>query len=384
MFSAVLWIMTVSTSALMGFYAILFFRYTSDIINQCDGYPHGVQVPSAAAGPVSVIICASNEAENLRHYLPRILQQQYHFADGSPAFEVIVVNDRSEDDTAKVLSGFQEMYPQLRVIRIEQNMPRDLPGKKFPLSQGLAAASYDWIVCTDADCSPGSLAWLRFMTAPLAAGKEIVAGYGGMVLQKGWLNLFIRYETKHTFLQYLSFTRFGLPYMAVGRNLAATKDAFLRAQAAPQWKALPSGDDDLLVQLCADKSNMAVVAHPGSFTWSRPKGTWREYLLQKQRHVSTGKFYSLRTKMLVGTYALVHGLWWLLVLSFLIQFADYGPQLICLALPMTLLLVALQQGASLLCERSKVVNWVLFSFCWVLYNTVLAPYILWKTKQRWK
>jgi cellulose synthase/poly-beta-1,6-N-acetylglucosamine synthase-like glycosyltransferase len=384
MIVALLWIATGCTSALLGFYAVIIFRYTHDLINQKGGgHAHRAGIPAFAVQPLSVIICARNEADNLRNYLPRVLQQQYCFTDGSPAFEVIVVNDGSDDDTSKILAELQEEYPHLRMVNIDRAAPRTFPGKKFPLSLGLAAAQHEWIVCTDADCAPGSLAWLHFMTAPFLEGKEIVAGYGGMILRKGWLNAFIRYETKHTFLQYFTFTRLGQPYMAVGRNLAAMKEKFLQAQSAPEWKALPSGDDDLLVQLCADGRNMAVVAHPGSFTWSMPKDTWREYLSQKRRHVSAGKFYSLKTKLLVGAYAFAHAVWWLLMLFFAFSFPQSGAQLLCLTVPMILLLAALQQGAGFLCERSRMPAWLAFSFCWVLYNAVLAPYILWKTKQRW-
>jgi hypothetical protein len=221
------------------------------------------------------------------------------------------------------------------------------------------------------------------MAAPLAIGKQIVAGYGGHLTTKGWLNAFIRYETVHTFLQYYSFTQAGLPYMAVGRNLAATKEIFQHAGQHPAWSQLPSGDDDLLVQLCATKDNMAVVAHPASFTWSATREHLKDYLSQKQRHVSTGKYYTARTKVAVGGYALLNAFWWILLL--LAISAGMSPlALAVLLFPMMIMVVMFQQGGSFLREKSTVFGWLLFSLCWVLYNAVLAPYILWKTKQRWK
>jgi hypothetical protein len=294
---------------------------------------------------------------------------------------VIVVNDRSTDDTGTVLAGFSE-YPHLRIVTIPADAVRNLPGKKFPLSKALEQARHDWIVCTDADCFPASDAWLHFMAAPLLKGKEIVAGLGSFVGNKGLLGDFIHYETTHTFLQYYSLTRARLPYMAVGRNLAATKEAFLKAQRSEVWAQLPSGDDDLLVQLCATKENMAVVAHPASATRSYPKTRWGDYLHQKQRHVSTGKYYSARTKLVLGAYALSHAFWWVALIACVIHDVKYAA--LALLVSMVVLITTFQYGGAWLRERTSIVGWLRFSFCWVLYNSVLAPYILWKTKQRWR
>src|SRR6185312_16266737 len=107
---------------------------------------------------------------------------------------------------------------------------RNLQGKKFALSYGVVYAKNDWLLLTDADCAPTSNRWLEQMVAPLAAGKEIVAGYGGYNKTWGLLNAFIRWETLHTFLQYSAYSLAGKPYMAVGRNLACTKDILLKAQ----------------------------------------------------------------------------------------------------------------------------------------------------------
>jgi hypothetical protein len=293
------------------------------------------------------------------------------------------VNDGSTDETDAVLSQLTTQYAHLRAVNIPSTTLRTFPGKKFPLSKGLDAARYGLILCTDADCSPASEDWLRLMTAPLTQGKEIVAGYGGYRHTGALLNAFIRYETLHTFLQYYSFTIAGLPYMAVGRNLAATREVFLKAQSHPAWSKLPSGDDDLLIQLCAHAGNMTVLTDPASFTWSAAKEHIDEYLAQKRRHVSTGKFYSLRSKFALGAYALMHTLWWVVLIFFVFCGMPIAAWIV-LALPFINHIVTLRQGAAAMGERTGIAGWFGFFFCWMLYNAVLAPYILWKSKQRWK
>src|SRR5665647_359295 len=62
--------------------------------------------------PVSVIICARNEEGNLRKFLPAVLEQDY------PDFEVVVVNDCSEDDSYEVLGDYLKQYQNLKVSNI--------------------------------------------------------------------------------------------------------------------------------------------------------------------------------------------------------------------------------------------------------------------------
>ncbi len=362
-------------------YFLFFFRRIFSLPNDSDGINHRAAIPQWATNAFTVIICARNEGANLKTFLPKVLAQDYQFVNGEPAFEVIVVNDASDDNTAGVLHRLAESWKHLRIITIEPSEVRTLPGKKFPLSKALAAARYDWIACTDADCAPATDVWLHCLAAPLLAGREIVAGYGGYVLQKGTVNVFTRYETMHTFLLYYSFAKAGIPYMAVGRNLAATKTAFQFAQAHPFWQATPSGDDDLLIRICGSRTNVAVISHPASFTWTSSKKTWKEYVAQKQRHVSTGKLYSWKVKALLGGYALTIALGFLLAL---ISLFVYWPAWILALLPLTLITLALTEGAPHLKQRTNMLKWLAFLFCWTLYNAVLAPYILWKTKQRWK
>ena len=367
--------------AVQAAYLLLFFRRIFNIANGADGITHRAAVPKRAAQPFTVIICARNEAVNLEAFLPGVLTQDYRFESGDIAFEVIVVNDGSTDDTGAVLQRLAAASPQLRAITIDASEPRGLPGKKFPLSKALAAARYDWIACIDADCAPATDAWLHCLAVPLLQGRDIVVGYGGYVLQKGSVNTFTRWETMHTFLLCYSLTKAGFPYMAVGRNLAATKAAFLHAQAKPLWLATPSGDDDLLVRICGNGDNVAVITHPASFTWTASKKTWKEYFAQKRRHVSTGKLYSWPVKLLLGVYAGSIALALLAALGSLAVNPPLAvPALAMLAIPA----LAFTEGSPQLRQRTGIIKWMAFLFCWTLYNAVLAPYILWKTKQRWK
>lgn len=325
--------------------------------------------------PVSIIICAKNEAKNLLENLPFILSQNH------PDFEVIVVNDASDDLTETVLNGFSDK--KLKIVHIPVDEERTLPGKKFALSKGIAAAGNEQLLLCDADCKPASNEWASLMTANLILSKEIVAGYGAYEKRKGWLNVFIRWETLHTFLQYSTYAQSGVPYMAVGRNLACTKSVLLKAQSEPIWASMPSGDDDLLIQLMGNRKNVGIVSNSAAFTYSEAKATFREWIMQKQRHLSTGKLYKKHIQLLLGLYGLSHGIMWLLWLALWI--GGYGYLISSLMLLRCLLVWSLWAiGAESMKEKNLILWLPLCDIGWAIYNLFLSPYIFFKTKKQWK
>jgi glycosyltransferase involved in cell wall biosynthesis len=341
-----------------------------------------------------VVICAHDELENLQAALPLILGQDYYDEDGKAAFEVIVVNDRSTDGTSDWLGAMMKKYSQLRVVGLNESMPGLFPGKKHALAKGVEASRHDIVLMTDADCRPASPQWIKWMAYPFSKGMDIVAGHGDFDDAPGWLNRFIRCETAHTYALYAGFCRRGKPYMAVGRNLACRKALLLQAQRSPLWKKTASGDDDMLIRLCADKDNMVVNAHPDSVTFSTAKKTWGEYLHQKQRHVSTGKYYSSGIKLLLGGYAMSHALFWLSLLAaalcaLTLHYSLY--QALSLLVFCGIILYIRFRGfhralnqCSTPGRKSQMAFWPIFDISWMLYNIILSPYILWKSKQRWK
>lgn len=296
-------------------------------------------------------------------------------------YEVIVVNDASSDDTAAVLQGLEQQFNNLWSVNIGPGAARNLKGKRFALSKGVAHATHDRLVFTDADCIPSSPHWLNNMVALMEEGKSIVIGYGKYNKTGSVLNIWVRWETVHTFLQYGTFTLSGKPYMAVGRNMACTKDVFLKAQASPAWNAVLSGDDDLLMGIAATPENTAVVCNAESFTSSPAKNTWSAWLRQKQRHMSTGKYYKRDIKYLLGAYGFSHSLTWLLFLGLL-----FSPLLgfaIVLMLLRSLLFWSLMAVASGKLGEKLTFSIPFFDLGWMLYNFVLSPYILFKNKDRW-
>lgn len=267
--------------------------------------------------PVSVIICARDEDENLACNLPGIMAQAY-----KTSHEVIVVNDNSIDDSKYLLDNLKKMFRKLQVIELTQEA-KHVPGKKFPLSVGIKEARHEIVLLTDADCIPATENWMFKMQEAFTPGIELVLGYGAYRKMPGLLNKLIRFETFHTALQYLSYALAGKTYMGVGRNLAYRKNLFFQNKGFSSINHIPSGDDDLFVNKVATKTNTAIVVDPESFTLSMPKQSWKEWRRQKTRHYTTGKFYKRSHKFLLGLYTLSFMLLYPLFLLSLIFFTWY-------------------------------------------------------------
>jgi glycosyltransferase involved in cell wall biosynthesis len=333
--------------------------------------------------PVSIIICAKNESANLKKNLPAILSQKYSDENNRSNFEVIVVNDASTDNTAQVLQEMELQYDNLWDVVIANDAERNLPGKKFALSKGLAYAKHNWLMLIDADCTPVSDGWLEQMVAPLATGKEIVAGYGGYYATSGLLNAFIRWETLHTFLQYSTYALAGKPYMAVGRNVACTKDVLQKAQQSDVWSALPSGDDDLLVSIAGNAENTCIVSNKAAFTGSDATATWADWVKQKQRHLSTGKYYKGGIQLLLSLYAAAHSALWLSFFALL--FSDHWLVAMFVFIGRCLIYWSLWAFTAYRLQEKKLVYlFPLFDIGWMIYNFAFFPYITWKNKKLWK
>jgi glycosyltransferase involved in cell wall biosynthesis len=327
--------------------------------------------------PVSVIICARNEAERLAENLPGALCQQYR-----TTHEVIVVNDNSQDETKYLLEEFQKQFKQLNVIPLLQEAVH-IPGKKFPLSMGIKAARHEMLLLTDADCVPASEHWIASMQGAFKEGIEIVLGYGAIKKEKGLLNKLVRFETFHTALQYLSYALWGYPYMGVGRNLSYLKDVFNRNKGFSAINHIPGGDDDLFINKVANKRNTAIMIHADSFTMTAAPSNWLSWFQQKRRHYTTARYYRPIHKFLLAVYALLHTIFYPLLVATAFLY-DWQIAAVVFSLRIICLYIVWSKALQKLGEKD-LIPWLLFFDVWlVVYNILFTTSIWRKPAKQWR
>jgi cellulose synthase/poly-beta-1,6-N-acetylglucosamine synthase-like glycosyltransferase len=246
--------------------------------------------------PATIVICARNEAANLQKNLPKILSQKH------VCYSVIVVNDRSTDETTQVLNGFAQAYPHLQVMDVRAS-EKKTDGKKLLLYKAICSSVGEKILVTDADCFPANDLWAHHMLSHLKSHKKIVLGYSPFVKEKNLLNYFVRFEATQAAWLYFSMAAKGKAYMGVGRNMAFYKTDFLQwYQSTPHFTA--GGDDDLFVNAVANRTNVACCLHADSFVYTEAPKNWRDFFMQKARHVQAAYYYQAGDQIFLFFFAL--------------------------------------------------------------------------------
>ncbi|WP_067149644.1 glycosyltransferase [Pseudotamlana agarivorans] len=328
--------------------------------------------------PVSVIICAKNEAENLKTFLPSICEQDY------PNFEIVLINDDSTDDTLDVIEALASQYSNIKIVNVK-SIEAFWGNKKYALTLGIKAAKNECLLFSDADCKPVSTHWISEMSNHFSKEKSIVLGYGGYLkIKNSFLNKLIRYETLITAVNYFSFALSGIPYMGVGRNLAYTKEEFFNANGFINHIKVRSGDDDLFVNQVATPKNTACAFSENSFTLSVPKKSYKAWYLQKRRHVSTAQHYKSSHKVLLALLYISNFLFWVLALVLFIAQIKWQIILGAFAFRLSLQYLILGLASKKLKETDLILLFPLLEFFLVITQlTIFINNIISKPKH-WK
>ena len=259
-------------------------------------YPEFKSNSNAVTAEISVIVAFRNEITSLDALLNSLNSQVYP----SDSFEVILVNDHSEDGSDMLAQRFCEEHRNFRLLHND----KALSGKKSAVMKGVKCASCELIVTTDADCTLHEH-WLSTIACIYREkNADMIVGLVDMVPDKGFFSGFQEIE-------FLSLVAAGAgaiagdhPLYCNGACFAYRKSAFL-ALTDPLVQHIASGDDTLFLhKLKQDKTRSIVLlkAVPAIVT-TRGASTLHEFLQQRKRWVSKSPYYhdfdTLYTGMLV-------------------------------------------------------------------------------------
>ncbi len=309
--------------------------------------------------PISVVVCAKNEGKNLKKLIPILVKQNYQ------NFELVLINDSSTDNTLNVIKKFANTYPNIKIVDVKEN-EQFWGNKKYALTLGIKAASFENLLFTDADCVPNSINWITKMTSHFNDNKQIILGYGSYKKETTLINKLIRYETLFTAIQYFGYAKIGIPYMGVGRNLAYTKSLFFKANGFINHIKIKSGDDDLFVNQTADKKNTVICFNKESFTTSIPKTNYKDWINQKRRHITTANYYKPIHRFLLGLFYTSQLLFLILSIILLILFLKPITVLTLIGIRYLFYYLIIYASAKKLQEKDLVVSSLFFEILLIL------------------
>lgn len=328
--------------------------------------------------PISVIVCAKNEAENIKKFVPLLLEQDY------PEFEIVLIDDSSTDETLDLLEEFEKQDRRIKLVKVVNN-EAFWGNKKFALTLGIKAAKHEYLLFTDADCYPNSNNWIKEMSSHFTMKKSIVLGYGAYEkIPNSFLNKLIRFETLLTATQYFGWAKTGKPYMGVGRNLAYKREEFFNVNGFIDHMKLRSGDDDLFINQASNKENTTICFSKESFTYSMPKTTYKDWFTQKRRHVSTATYYKQFDRLQLGLFFLSQLVFVLLSIILLISQFQWIFVLGIIAVRYTFAWISMGFAASKLNEKDTI-YWfpfmeiaLLFTHLNVFFTNLFSKPVHWK------
>jgi len=234
---------------------------------------------------ISIIIPFRNEEKNIKGLLKDLVNQNYP----DELFEVILVNDHSEDSTTRIIEPFCRNHKNFRLIDLRQNFY----GKKEAIETGIRNAAGELIVTTDADCRACNK-WISTIADYYFESDkpEMIIGLVDILSEDTFYNKFQQ-------LEFLSLVGSGAgavgisqPIFCSGANLIYKKELFNRYKD-PLNKTLVSGDDTLfMLRLKRDSKNeIRLLKSKEAIVFTKPQLTIGEFIRQRIRWTSKARFY---------------------------------------------------------------------------------------------
>ncbi|MDR2564442.1 MAG: glycosyltransferase, partial [Prevotellaceae bacterium] len=312
---------------------------------------------------------ANNKSKNLEENLPAILTQNH------PKFEVIVVNDGSEDGSDDLLNILRKQYSNLEVRNLVTN--NLLHGKALALGVGIKAARYEKIVLCEVDCIPYSSNWLSSLSQGFSEGRQIVNAYTGLDAKK-----FVRADAFFEALNLMGSALNGRPYSTRGSNMAFDKELFFgRKGFDPMLKKYDKAEA-VFFNAVARADNTSTItateavnrsAHSISFgNWRREKSRYlHSQRLFRQGTRNTGLFEIISRLLLfisipVSIYFVLDEIWFTVAIGTLV------------VLRQTLQLIIFHRAQRQFNERGL----LLYSFWWDIISIPAHLAVLLSFKQR--
>ena len=245
--------------------------------------------------PMSIIVTACEQHNELRRNLPLMLEQEY-----SASYEVIVVDMNSTDDTPSLLEAMQDRYPHLHVVSVPDSA-RSISPTRLALTLGIRSANYDWTVLTQANCRPASVRWLTRLGQACTQKPEtqIVMGYTSFRNGRRWNGLRCRFFRTWQQMLHLPYAnRYGA-YRCDATNLCYRRSLFLSHRGFADHSNLLVGATDIMVNHHSRPANTALCLHPDAFVWQQSPfhSRWwhqeRLFFMETRRHFRRRHLYRL-------------------------------------------------------------------------------------------
>ena len=325
--------------------------------------------------PVSVVITVNNQYADLRQNLPFLFNQEY------PEFEVVVVNDNSDDASHELLDELSKQHKNLRIVELKQSL-NWFKGRKFPLSLGIKSAHHDLLILTDAACQPKSNSWIKEIVSAYLPGTEVTLAYTTFET-KSKINRWLRFTAFYDGLFYLSMALAGGPFKGNGKNLSYRKQMFYGRKGFSSHYKINVGDDEIFINQTARKQNTAVILSPESKVVNiKPVSVGRWFKNEKAR-LFIRKYFRAGSRLLISLFQSSAFLFYASFVSLLVLGFSWILVLPLFALRLVSQYLIFGLAAKKLDEKKLLPFSPLMEIALILIDFIIWLFLIFSRKNRW-
>ena len=336
--------------------------------------PNFFGINSVPKSTFSIVIVYRNEAENLPLLLESLLKLQYP----SKMFEIMAVNDASEDNSEELWQEFLKQNPKLN-IRLLQNIRKSGSPKKDAITLAVSKSRNDYIITTDADCEVPQ-GWLQeFNSFILETGATSIAAPVALKTEGSKMTFLKRFQQLDILsLQAATIGGFGveIPFMCNGANFCYSKKVFLEVDGFKGNDQVASGDDIFLLEKFQKKGlKTAFLRSPQAVVFTAPAPSWRQLFFQRVRWASKTSAYKSFFPKGLGLLVLLMNLL-IVVLSILVLLAVAQPSilLICFLLKFNVDFYLIYSSAKFFNRERAMKTYFLSSIFYPFFSNAVVAY----------
>ena len=261
---------------------------------------------------ISIIVAAHNEGENIKNCLDSLLNLDYP----DEKIEIIIVNDRSKDDTGMILDGYNKKCNYLNIIDIKNENDRKIDKKINALRTGINNSKGEIIITTDADCIVPSN-WIKRINSFFTSNTGMVVGLSPNVLTKWWLSGFLCIDALLADLIAYGSLGWGHAITCTGRNLAYRRSVYNEIDGFSGIDHLMSVDDDVFMQKIAKNTSWEIkyMMTEDSVVKSPSSENWAHFISQRKRYIASAKSFPFSVQL---GYSLLYGSKFFILFSFIV------------------------------------------------------------------
>lgn len=225
--------------------------------------------------PISVIVYARNQAEEVKRLLPNLVNQNYH------DYELVLVDNASSDETLDIFKEYAQMFSNIRLCRVENN-EAFWNNKKYAQTLAIKASKNEYLLFIDAEQNIDNEFWIISMASNFTFNKTIILGPSQFKKIKGFFNKMIRFDSVITQLHSFAWTNYGYPFSYFSKNIGYKKEEFYKVNGFITHMNNRLGEREFFINEASKSKNTTYTISKNAFVYLEPITKLNEWQTKKK------------------------------------------------------------------------------------------------------